>query len=206
VESQGPTAPSEDEDEDEDEPLELGPLALRVVIGLVLLFLIAMGLSFVWGDELRRLGTWAAQTFGSGFVFVGVVLIDSSPFPLVNEPLLLLGLSGGLDIRAVALATVSGSLLAAWIGYGCGWLLARRGLSERVLGPHHQRGQRFVRRYGFWGVALAALTPLPFGLCTWTAGALRMPWLTFAAASLLRAPKAAFYLWVVYSAWRLGER
>jgi len=201
-----PAAPSPADSDEEDEPLELGPLALRVVIGLVVLFLIAMGVSFVWGDELSRLGGWAARTFGSGFVFVGVLLIDSSPFPLVNEPLLLLGLSGGLDIRALALATVSGSLLAAWVGYGCGLLLAKRGLSERVLGRHHQRGERFVRRYGFWGVALAALTPLPFGLCTWTAGALRMPWLTFAAASSLRAPKAAFYLWVVYSAWRLSAK
>jgi len=176
------------------------------VIGLVILFLLAGCMTYVFGDELRQLGGWATRHLGVGFVFAGVLLIDLSPVPLVNEPVLLLGLSGGLEVRSVAAAAVAASLLAAWGGYGCGYLLARRGLSERVLGRHHARGERFVQRYGFWGVALAALTPLPFGLCTWTAGALRMPLRSFVPASLFRAPKAAFYLWIVWGAWTLGAR
>lgn len=176
------------------------------MIGLVVLFLVAGTLTYVFGDELRQLGGWATRHLGAGFVFTGVFLIDLSPVPLVNEPVLLLALSGGLDVRAVAAAAVAASLLAAWGGYACGYLLAKRGLSQRALGAYYARGERFVKRYGFWGVVLAALTPFPFGLCTWTAGALRMPLRSFFVASLFRAPKAAFYLWIVWGAWKLGAR
>jgi uncharacterized membrane protein YdjX (TVP38/TMEM64 family) len=54
-----------------------------------------------------------------------------------------------------------------------------------------------VERYGTVGLAIGAITPLPYVWTTWAAGALGMPWRTFLPVSLLRIPRVFFYLWLM---------
>jgi membrane protein YqaA with SNARE-associated domain len=54
-----------------------------------------------------------------------------------------------------------------------------------------------VRRYGAGALALGALSPLPFSICCWAGGALRIRPSIFLAVALLRIPRVAFYLWLI---------
>ena len=55
-----------------------------------------------------------------------------------------------------------------------------------------------------WAVGVAAFLPLPYSVSTWTAGALGVRYHWVAAASLLRYPKTALYLWLIASGWSIG--
>ena len=105
----------------------------------------------------------------------------------------------------IGVAASLGSLAAAASGYALGWLVGRAGLRRVLSEERREQVRGLLSRYGFWGVALAALTPLPFAICTWTAGALRMRVLPFALACLFRVPKVAFYLWLMHQAWRAAR-
>ena len=55
-----------------------------------------------------------------------------------------------------------------------------------------------VRRYGAYALALTALTPLPYSLGCWACGALKMRFSLFLWVSLLRIPRVAGYLALIY--------
>ncbi len=61
-----------------------------------------------------------------------------------------------------------------------------------------------MRRHGLVTIALAAITPLPFAICAWSAGALGMRLAPFLLGLSLRVPKVAFYAWVIDQSWRAG--
>ena len=54
-----------------------------------------------------------------------------------------------------------------------------------------------VRRYGAAALALGALSPLPFSICCWASGALKLRPDIFFVVALLRIPRVAFYLWLI---------
>jgi uncharacterized membrane protein YdjX (TVP38/TMEM64 family) len=47
------------------------------------------------------------------------------------------------------------------------------------------------------GVALGAVSPLPYSISAWAAGALGMELRPFVLVSLLRIPRVGFYLWLI---------
>jgi membrane protein YqaA with SNARE-associated domain len=49
-----------------------------------------------------------------------------------------------------------------------------------------------LRQYGFWTVAIAALTPVPYNVCSWLAGFSEVRPLTYLAASVLFRPMRFF--------------
>lgn len=190
---------------DEPEALDLRQLGIRLAVGLAALFVISWGLTLTYGDALEAIGSRFVAAYGAPGVGIAVLVLDTSPVPMITEPVFLLALSGGLDPLAVGVAASLGSLAAAACGYALGWFVGRPVL-RRVLSEERQdQGRHVISRYGFWGVALAALTPLPFAICTWSAGALRMPILPFALGSLFRVPKVAFYVWMIHEAYRAAR-
>ena len=180
-------------------------LAIKIVVGLALIGGTFFVLAALYHEPLEAAALSLAERYGVGFVFAGVLLVDVCPFPLLSEPVLGAAVAGGLTLAEIGLAVSLGSVSAAGLGYAAGLGLRRLGLADRILGRHTPAARRFVSKYGFWGIALAALTPLPFALCTWTAGTLRMRLLPFVLGALFRVPKTWFYLWVVAETWRLGR-
>lgn len=149
-------------------------------------------------------GAALVERLGPGGVLLGVVLAEASPVPLAGEPLLYLGLRGGLSLPAVALLGCAGNLLAAALSYACGAALRPLGLVERALGARRAPAEDAVRRRGAWALVLASLTPLPFGTLAWVAGALRLPLVPYALACTVRVPKVLIYLAAMEAGWALG--
>jgi membrane protein YqaA with SNARE-associated domain len=168
--------------------------ALGLALGLALVVLACAGLALVARGPCQAAGEGLVRALGPGGVLVGVVLAEASPVPLAGEPLLYLGLQGGLAPGLVAGLGCAGNLLAAVLCYPCGLALRRLGLVERVLGARRAEAEAQVRRHGAWALVLASFSPLPFGTLAWVAGALRMPLGPYALACLSRVPKVLLYL------------
>jgi uncharacterized membrane protein YdjX (TVP38/TMEM64 family) len=66
-------------------------------------------------------------------------------------------------------------------------MMARRGREVKLL----------VERYGVRALLFAALTPLPYSIACWAAGACEVRFRTFFLVSLSRIPRVIFYLWLI---------
>ena len=92
--------------------------------------------------------------------------------------------------------------LGSLAGGSTGWFIGRY-LAQRIRWVREfmaERGQEAVKvlhRGGALFLGVAALTPLPYSIVCWAAGATRMPFLVFFAVSMLRPVRVTFYLWLI---------
>ncbi len=158
---------------------------------------------FQWGKQLPPTGLYL-------FVFAWL-FIESTGFPISDEPLLLLAgylsttghVSLALVIVVALVGKVAASCLAFWIGHfidferiarpetqpstGAGrWLWYIRPTKAAVIATEDR-----VRRQGGWGVFLGRLIPVVRSFISYPAGALRMPFPIFAGATT-----AGSLLWI----------
>ncbi len=138
-----------------------------------------------------------------GFAGLAAVLFISetvvSPFPpdLILWVVATSDLSRDWPFLVGILATLS------TLGGHLGWLLGSHVGGTRaarlVLGRYRRRSVRIMRRFGLWAIVLAALTPVPWSVTSWTAGILRMPWRLFLLGSLVRFPRIVIYYIVIHA-------
>ena len=144
-------------------------------------------------NPLRRLYDWvlhwAETPYGTPALLV-LAFAESSFFPIPPD-VLLIALAVSIPSRAFwyALLCVVGSICGAYLGYGIGyfgWEAIGRPLVEFY---HGQETMDWVRlqyeTYGFWGVFVAALTPIPYKVFTIASGVFGFDLGTFTLASIL---------------------
>ena len=173
----------------------------RVILGLSLLVLISAVVGFLSHDVIEAKASTFVDQHGLWGILLATCFTDT--FFLFQEPILLVGWTGGLGFWSTAVAASIGSI---WGGLN-GWLLGR------LLGKTPWIAKRintssvdaFMRKYGGWAVAVAALTPFPYGVATWASGATHVPLLHVLAGSLLRFPKILVYLWMLTLGWNLAS-
>jgi membrane protein YqaA with SNARE-associated domain len=167
---------------------------LLSIIGLVVA-LAAIGIALY--DELVMAGGWFVESFGAAGVGLAFAVLDCIFLPIPHDTFLGLGLAGGLSLWEVSVAGSIGSL----VGGAAGFLLARKVASrprfQHILSTRGRRAYLIVRKYGTLGVAIGALSPLPYTMCAWAAGALDMDFRRFLVVSLLRVPRVVFYAWLI---------
>jgi membrane protein YqaA with SNARE-associated domain len=171
--------------------LVLRSLAVLLVFLAVSLVLIRLELPVE--DQART----AVARAGLAGVFVFVFVVDTFVVPATMDivfpfthswsPLPLL--------TVMSIASVLGGICGYWIGRSLYFLPFVR----RTVAGYYRRGAALVERYGYWGVVLAAMTPLPFSTISWIAGMLRIPFGRFAAAALWRTPRVVGY-WALLQA------
>lgn len=91
-------------------------------------------------------------------------------------------------IAVLGVASVMGGTLA-WL---CGRFLENRFKVAR-LESFVKENHALINKYGVWIVALGALTPVPYSLTCWAAGALKMDFSKFFLMILLRIPRFVIY-------------
>ncbi len=144
-------------------------------------------------NPLRRLYDWvlhwAETPYGTPALLI-LAFAESSFFP-VPPDVLLIALAVSVPSRAFwyALLCAVGSICGAYLGYGIGyfgWEAIGRPLVEFY---HGQETMDWVRlqyeTYGFWGVFVAALTPIPYKVFTIASGVFGFDLGTFTLASIL---------------------
>jgi membrane protein YqaA with SNARE-associated domain len=176
-------------------------LVFKAVIGLVVL----LGVSYLCGVVLREPievgGKAALDRLGYWGLAGGVIITDASPLPMTNEPLVILAIGAGRPANTVFAVISAASVCAGFVGWTAGRYLG----DVTGIGPWMRRRypgfERFMLRYGAYGVAVCALLPIPFALSTWSAGMMRTELWKVALASLVRIPKTAFYVWLIMVGW-----
>ena len=142
---------------------------------------------------LRRLYDWvlhwAETPYGVPALFV-LAFAESSFFPLPPD-LLLIALAVSLPKRAFwfALVCLVGSVTGAFLGYGIGyfgWEAVGRPLVDFYDGHETMAWIKTqYDTYGFWGVFIAALTPIPYKVFTIASGMFHFHLGEFTLASIL---------------------
>ena len=134
--------------------------------------------------------TQSVIDWADGFGLLGLAVVSATEAALQPVPpdLLVMPMSLGADsllelLLIFVVATLS-SVIGSLGGYAIG-LYGGRPLLEKFAKPSASRRlEELSTRYGSAGIFLAALTPIPYKVLAWTAGAGRMDLRVFVAAGL----------------------
>jgi membrane protein YqaA with SNARE-associated domain len=137
------------------------------------------------------------ETLGGPGVALGCFLPDAFTVPVPSDLFTTFGVAGGMSFSAVVLWATLGSLAGGTTGFFVGTRLKRMRSVARFLSARPDQVERLVRRYGPWALAVAALTPIPYSLACWAAGATNMELRTFLLVSQLRFVRYAAFLYLI---------
>ena len=186
---------TEDAPKGPDEELRSLLKELGVAIVAIVAFVLLLGLTF--REPLTAWGESFVELFGAPGVLAIFFALDLTGFPIPHETFSGLALVGGLPFWEITLAGSVGSILGGCTGFAVTRRLGQSSWFQAVLHGRGGRARLAVERWGVWGVALGAVSPLPYTICAWAAGTFQMEWRRFVAVSLLRFPRVAFYLWLI---------
>ncbi|MFT6162818.1 MAG: putative membrane protein YdjX (TVP38/TMEM64 family) [Myxococcota bacterium] len=173
----------------------------RLLVALVIMGVCAWFLGTVLQGPIETLSASFVESFGVLGVFVGVMILDAIPGTF-HEPLLILAYDGGIQYGMIVIAAGTASIVAGVIGWTCGRLLGKWPFVDRLLTKY--RITPFMRKHGARAVAIAALTPFPYAITTWGAGAADVPLSSLLIGALFRYIKVALYLGIIVYGWSLG--
>ncbi|PIE69025.1 MAG: cytochrome B [Deltaproteobacteria bacterium] len=131
-----------------------------------------------------------ASRKGAVRVLMAVSFTEAIFFPLPPDLLLLpMGLANRKKVFRLALICLTFSLLGGVVGYGIGYFFMEI-IGDPIirfygLEAQYTRIQVWYETYNAWAVSLAGLTPIPYKLCTLTAGAFAINWPVFLIASTI---------------------
>lgn len=192
-----PSVPDSDPDDVPDVSWLLG----RLLVALGIMGVCAWFLGSVLEAPIQALSASFVDAFGVLGVFVGVLILDAIPGTF-HEPLLILAYDGGIRYGTIVLVAGTASVLAGVVGWVCGRLLGKLPFLDRILTTY--RITPFMRKYGGRAIAIAALTPFPYAITTWGAGAADVPLSSLLVGALFRYLKVALYLAIIVYGWSLG--
>lgn len=191
-----PASATPDQPPERDLP-DLKRLMLKTCGGLLLLFGAITALGVVFRAELVAVGGHFVDIFGAFGVALGFFLQDALGLPIPPDIYQGLALLGGVPFWTI----VAYGSVGAMVGGVCGFYIGRRlswtRLFRRITEGRGRQIHNLVERYGVWAVLIGAVSPLPYCVACWSAGALGMKLRPFFLVSLTRIPRIAFYLWLI---------
>ncbi|MEZ4440444.1 MAG: VTT domain-containing protein [Polyangiaceae bacterium] len=173
----------------------------RLILSTAMVLAVLMGAVVVVGYWFRapllRVSRLFVDALGGFGVALGFFLPDAFTLPLPNDVVAVLGLAGGLTFLEITLWATAGSLLGGSIGFLIGSRLRNTETVRRILHKNGGMAQRILDRYGIAAVAVAAITPLPYSIFCWAAGAGGLSYRSFLLVSQLRWARVAGYLYLI---------
>ena len=189
----------EQEDVDERKAvLEFRRLLVSFFVSFSLLFVAVYATLQVFKPEVTAASAWFVHTLGGAGIGLGYFLPDAFTLPIPNDAFALVGRVGGMTFMAVVAWGTAGSIVGGSVGWVIGKYLVGR--VARLQWYFDRVGSRMMERFqrgGAWILFVAALTPLPYSVACWAAGAIGMPYTRFVLISLIRVVRVAGYLWVL---------
>ena len=129
-------------------------------------------------------------SWGSGFGLVGLAVVSATEAALQPVPpdLLVIPMSldanGEFELLAIFLVATLFSVIGSLGGYGIGLYAGRPAIEKIAKSSLSRKLDELIARYGDAGVFIAAVSPIPYKLLAWMAGAGRMEIRTFIAAGI----------------------
>lgn len=135
------------------------------------------------------------EAYGLGGAFI-ISVFESFIFPVPTATFIAPFTAMGTDPLIITLVATAGSMIGAVIGYALGKYLGQPA-AERLFSKHIPRVERWYDKYGAWAVLIAAFSPIPFKVFTWTSGILELDFRKFmVAASIGRFAQFAIAAYV----------
>jgi membrane protein YqaA with SNARE-associated domain len=189
------TAPGPEVDEHE----LMSPRRILVATGLFIIALVAIAaaLGAFFRDPLQQLSSAFVELLGGPGIAVGYLIPDAFTVPVPNDAFGWFGLEGGVPFWEVVAWGTAGSVTGGCVGYLIGQRLRTTRWVSQFMAGRGRALERLIQRYGVWVVAIAAITPLPYSLSAWAAGAVHMRFATFFAVSLSRVLRVAGALYLI---------
>lgn len=188
---------STDEDSSSPEDVDWASVGLKVLL-LVLGFLVLVVLLEVFAsEEVTACSKWLMQRLGLEGLFLAVFFADGVPQPFTYVPLIFMAVKAEKPLLVVFGVCAAASYCAAMFGYAVGWNMRRLEYTEQVmegLKAKYPAVPNLMETRGAFGVALAALLPVPLAIATWTAGSFRIFLPYFMLAATMRAPKIGVFV------------
>ena len=173
-------------------------LALATFVSLILITLAGAVGAWLFRDELIAISRQFVAVLGGPGVALGFYIPDAFTVPLPNDAFSAFGLLGGLGFWPVVAWGTLGSVTGGSTGWLIGRSLVRRSVRlQRILARQGADFMVRLQRGGVLFLAVAAVTPLPYSVVCWGAGAVGMRFPVFFSVSLLRSFRVAFYLWLL---------
>ena len=175
---------------------------VRAVGSILAIFGCVAAAGILFETELFEFTRWVYETIGIGGLAVLLFSADAITTPVPPDLILLVIAKTDLALKWYWWVPLGGTLsaVAGIVGWGLGRSLGGHRTVAPLLARFNARHGSRIERYGRLTVALGALTPLPFSITCWSAGAVGMTLRTFAPLSLLRLPRYVFfYAVIVYS-------
>tara|TARA_B110000014_G_scaffold243561_1_gene214009 strand:- start:442 stop:1044 length:603 start_codon:yes stop_codon:yes gene_type:complete len=129
-------------------------------------------------------------SWGSGFGLVGLAVVSATEAALQPVPPDLLVIPMSLDansefeLLAIFLVATLFSVIGSLGGYGIGLYAGRPAIEKIAKSSLSRKLDELIARYGDAGVFIAAVSPIPYKLLAWMAGAGRMEIRTFISAGI----------------------
>lgn len=143
---------------------------------------------------IRRTYAWTvswAERPGGTWALFWIAFVESSFFPIPPDVLLLALVFGAREKWAkYALVCTLGSVLGGILGWLIGWGLAES-IAKPILAVFDSDGstqvkiQAWYAEYGFFGILLAAITPIPYKVFTIASGMFHYSLLQLVIASII---------------------
>lgn len=181
-----------------------GRVWLRVLLGMVTMFVVMLVLARTFRPQLETLGRTFVEHFGLAGIALGSFLADGVSFPLPPQFYMLLAIGAQTpDLHTLAGAAV-GSLLGGAVGYH----LARQlGRFPRFAQWLERTGASFrgqlQGRKAYRNAIIASLSPVPFSMQCYLCGLYRLPLGAFVVILALRLPRLAGFYYVIKAGWTL---
>ncbi|RMD91726.1 MAG: DedA family protein, partial [Calditrichaeota bacterium] len=142
---------------------------------------------------IRRLYDWVlswAETPYGIFALGALAFAESSFFPLPPD-VLLIALAIGAPRKAMKFAlvcmlmSVIGGIGGYYIGYGAYEWIGRPIIEAYNGQPIMDKISMWYSEYGFWGILIAAITPIPYKVFTIASGVFSFKFIEFLLASII---------------------
>lgn len=166
--------------------------AFRRAVVVLLLFLGGyLAAYFILGSRIDEIGRFLSSHLGYAGVFLYVFIVDTFIVPATAD--IIFVFTPHWNPWSLIFTISGASILGGFCGFLIGRSLSHLRWVGRAVDYYRERGTRLINRYGAWGVALAAFTPLPYSTISWIAGMLGINTRGYLLASLLRVPRVALY-------------
>jgi membrane protein YqaA with SNARE-associated domain len=181
----------------EDDELNPRQILVGTGVAIVVVLLVSAALGRWFREPLQELSREFVERLGGPGIAIGYLIPDGFSVPFPNDTFGMFGIEGGMAFWVVVMWGTAGSIAGGCVGYLIGGKLRRIPRVDRFIARRGRKLEAMTLRYGVWVVAVAALTPVPYSLSAWAAGAVRMPFGLFLATSLLRLPRVAGGLYLI---------
>ena len=166
-----------------------------IVLGAFAIFFVLMVL---FKEQVLAVASRFVAIAGGPGIAAGFFVPDAFTIPIPNDAFTTFGILAGMPFWEVVFWGSLGSVLGGIVGYGIGWAFISE--NPKLKAYLDERGEGILTKVqtgGTVALGIAAVTPLPYSLACWSAGALKIPFGRFVAVSLLRIPRVAATLWLI---------